>query len=87
MDTGRTTTTTIDTSKATETSRTTTPTTTTTFETSTQVFERITASAAGTIFDTEVASADAYNASFWTVCKKGNRGRTANSYRRPSGLF
>jgi len=29
------------------------------------VFERITASSAGTIFDTEVSSAEAFNASFW----------------------
>ena len=63
--TGRTTTTTIETSRLSDTTRTTTPTTTTTFDTSTVVFERITASAAGTIFDTEVSSADAFSASYW----------------------
>ena len=39
--------------------------TTTTFATVTQIFERTTASQAGTLFDTEVSSANDFVASFW----------------------
>ena len=49
----------------TETTRDTDHITTTTFNTSTTVFERITASQAGTIFDTEVASINDFSASYW----------------------
>jgi hypothetical protein len=37
--------------------------------TGTQIFERITASSAGTIYDTEVSSASEYGASYWDGSK------------------
>jgi hypothetical protein len=37
--------------------------------TGTQIFERITASSAGTIYDTEVSSATDYDASYWDGSK------------------
>jgi hypothetical protein len=43
--------------------------TTTTFNTSTTVFERTTASSAGTLFDTEVASLEDYGFSYWDGSK------------------
>ena len=62
---GTTRTTTFETTQATETSRTTDHTTTTTFATVTSLFERTTASQAGTLFGTEVSSANDFVASFW----------------------
>ena len=67
--TDRTTTTTFNTTRSTDTTITTDHLTTTIFNTSTVVYERLTASQAGTLFDTEITSLEDYGFSFWDGSK------------------
>jgi hypothetical protein len=64
-ETSKTTSCTYNTTRATDTTITTDHLTTIATATGTNIFERITASQAGTIFDTEVSSASDVGASYW----------------------